>query len=141
MGAKTSGKMEDATDGKVDEGSQKPDGGGNRKAGNAGRKPEEHSRKTKEEKRQEAEERNRISRATSSLREKLAAAEERIAALETRQREDERILCEPEIYKEPERIKFLNQELKTIAAELEDLYYQWNDLTLRIEALEESLRR
>jgi ATP-binding cassette subfamily F protein 3 len=141
MGANTAGKMEDATDGKMDEGGQRPGDEGDRKTGNAGRKPEEHSRKTKEEKRQEAEERNRISRATSSLREKLAAAEERIAALETRQKEDERILCEPEIYKEPERIKFLNQELKTTAAELEDLYYQWNDLTLRIEALEESLRR
>ncbi|MBU1966043.1 MAG: hypothetical protein KKD24_09605, partial [Proteobacteria bacterium] len=60
--------------------------------------------------------------------------------LETKQKEDELILCEPEIYREPERIKQLNQELKTIAAELEELYYQWNDMTIRLEALEESLR-
>jgi ATP-binding cassette subfamily F protein 3 len=133
MGAKTAGKMEDKTGIKTDEGNCKP-------ADGAGRKPEERSRKTKEEKRQEAEERNRISRATSSLRQKLAATEERIAALETKQKEDELILCEPEIYKEPERIKQLNQELKAIAAELEELYYQWNDLTLRLETLEESLR-
>jgi len=116
-------------DKKTDEGSCKP-------CNEAGRKPEERSRKTKEEKRQEAEERNRISRATSSLREKLAATEERIALLEAKKKVNEQILCEPEIYKEPERIKQLNQELKTIAAELEDLYYQWNDLTLRIEELE-----
>lgn len=119
------------------------DGGG--AAGNAeaadaaSSRNEARSRKTKEEKRLEAEERNRISRATASLREKLAAAEARISALEAKQRENELILCEPEIYKEPERIRGLNQELTAIAAELEDLYYRWNDLTLRIEELEKSI--
>ncbi len=101
---------------------------------------EERSRKTKEEKRQEAEERNRISRATASLKQKLKDAEERIAALEAKQREGEAALCEPDIYKDPERIKTLNVALKAAAGELEDLYYKWNDLTLKIEALEESLR-
>jgi ATP-binding cassette subfamily F protein 3 len=101
---------------------------------------EERSRKTREEKRQEAEERNRVSRATASLKQKLAATEEKIAALEARKSQDEQALCEPEIYREPERIKALNQELQAIAAELEDLYYAWNDLTLRLEALEESLK-
>jgi len=105
----------------------------------ASRRNEARSRKTKEEKRLEAEERNRISRATASLREKLAAVEARVSTLEAKQRENELILCEPEIYKEPERIKALNLELTAIAAELEDLYYRWNDLTLRIEALEKSI--
>ncbi|MCL5808668.1 MAG: ABC-F family ATP-binding cassette domain-containing protein [Deltaproteobacteria bacterium] len=104
------------------------------------RKPEERSRKTKEERRLEAEERNRISRATSALKNDLAKTEERIALLETQQREGEAALCEPDIYRDPERIKQLNQELKAISAELEDLYYAWNDLTLRLEAIEESLR-
>jgi ATP-binding cassette, subfamily F, member 3 len=113
------------------EGNPRPEG--NRKA-------EERSRKTKEERRQEADERNRISRATSSLRQKLTATEERISALEAKQTENELILCGPEIYKEPERIRQIDQELKAIAAELEDLYYTWNDLTLKMEALEESLR-
>ena len=104
------------------------------------RKPEERSRKTKEEKRQEAEERNRISRATSALKQELAETEKRIALIEAKQKETEMILCEPEIYREPERIKLLNQELRAISTELEDLYYTWNDLTVRIEALEESPR-
>ncbi len=104
------------------------------------RKPEERSRKTKEEKRQEAEERNRISRATSALKQELAETEKRIALLEAKQKENESVLCEPEIYREPERIKQLNQELRTISTELEDRYYAWNHLTVRIEALEESLR-
>lgn len=145
MDAETAGKTKGAAGAsaaevgeKVDDGSRKL--GDGRKPAEAGRKPEERSRKTKEEKRLEADERNRISRATLSLREKLAATEARIAVLETKQKEDELILCETEIYREPERIKQLNQELKTIAAELEELYYQWNDLSLRIEALEEPPR-
>jgi ATP-binding cassette subfamily F protein 3 len=104
----------------------------------SGRNPEERGRKTREEKRQEAEERNRISQATSALKRELTETEKRIALLEAKQKENELILCEPEIYREPERIKLLNQELRSISAELEDLYYAWNDLTLRIEALEES---
>ena len=115
-------------------------GSAGRKPGEKRRSPEERSRKSKEEKRQEAEERNRISRATSALKRDLAQTEEQISALEAKQQENEQILCEPEIYKEPERIRQLNQELKANAAELEDLYYAWNDLTLRIDALEESLK-
>jgi ATP-binding cassette, subfamily F, member 3 len=126
--------------GQMDEGGRNPGNGGDRKAGNTGRKPEERSRKTKEEKRQEAEERNRISRATSALKRDLTATEERIALLEAKKREDEEVLCGPDIYRDPDRIRQLNQELTSVSTELEDLYYRWNDLTLRIEALEESLR-
>jgi ATP-binding cassette subfamily F protein 3 len=59
--------------------------------------------------------------------------------LESKKKANELILCEPEIYREPERIRQLDQELKAISGELEDLYYQWNDLTQRLESLEESL--
>jgi len=105
------------------------------------RKPrEERSRKTKEEKRLEAEERNRISRATASLKRDLAKTEEQIALLEGKKKEAEGILCEPEIYKDPERIRILSQEIRAADTKLEDLYYQWNDLSLRVEAMEESLR-
>jgi len=119
------------------EGERGPEG---RSGNGKNRRIEERSRKSKEDKRREAEERNRISRATASLRQKLTDTETRIASLEARQKEDETILCGAEIYKEPERIRQIDQELKAIAAELEDLYYNWNDLTLRIEAMEESLR-
>ena len=105
----------------------------------AGRQPEERTRKTREEKRREAEERNRISRATSALKRDLAKTEERIALLEAKKTEGETLLCDPDIYRDPERIRQLDQELKAVSAELEDLYYTWNDLTLRLEAMEESL--
>ncbi|MEW6333255.1 MAG: ABC-F family ATP-binding cassette domain-containing protein [Thermodesulfobacteriota bacterium] len=99
-------------------------------------KTQERSRKTREEKRREAEARGRIARATSALKRELTETEKRIALLEANQKENERILCEPEIYRDPERIRQLNQELRAITAQLEDLYYTWNDLSLRIEAIE-----
>ena len=97
-------------------------------------------RKTKEEKRQEAEERNRISRATSALKRDLTATEERIALLEAKKKEAEGVLCEPDIYRDPDRIRQLNQELTSVSTELEELYYGWNNLSLRLEAMEDSLR-
>ena len=97
-----------------------------------------NSRKSKEEKRLEAEERNRISRATAHLKNKLNAAEERISLLEKKKKEMEDALCETETYKQPDLIKKLNLDLKTIDTELEDLYYEWNDLTLEIKTWEES---
>jgi len=96
-------------------------------------------KKTKEEKRLEAEERNRISKATAQLKRELGKTETRISLLEGKKREIEGALCETEIYQQPERIKQMNLDLKAIETELEDLYYAWNDLTLKIEAWEESV--
>ena len=107
--------------------------------------PSEHkggeikAKKTKEEKRREAEERNRISKATANLKRELGKTEARISLLEGKKRETEGALCETEIYQQPERLKQMNLDLRAIDAELEDLYYAWNDLTLKIEAWEESL--
>jgi ATP-binding cassette subfamily F protein 3 len=101
---------------------------------------EETNRKTRQEKRFEAEERNRLFRATSALKRDLTATEERITLLEAKKKEGEWVLCEPDIYRNPDRIRQLNQELTSISAELENLYYSWNDLSLRLEAIEDSLR-
>jgi len=92
--------------------------------------------KTKEEKRLEAEERNRLSRITRALKNELAELEERIATLEEKKAENERNLCAPDIHKEPQKIKQLNQELVDMARELENLYASWDDLTGKVEAHE-----
>lgn len=97
------------------------------------------AKKTKEEKRSEAENRNRISKATASFKKELVKTETKISLLEKKKRETEEALCKTEIYQQPELIKQMNLSLKSIDAELEDLYYAWNDLTLKIEAWEESL--
>lgn len=90
--------------------------------------------KTKEEKRLEAEERNRLSRITKALKNELVTLENRISSLEEKKAENENILCAPDIHKEPQKIKQLNQELLDIARELENLYTSWEDVTKKLDA-------
>ncbi len=90
--------------------------------------------KTKEEKRLEAEARNRLSRITRALKGELAEVEERIARLEEKKKENEKSLCAPDVHKEPQKIKQLNQDLLDIAGELEHLYAAWDDLTRKLES-------
>ena len=92
--------------------------------------------KTKEEKRLEAEERIRISRITNVFRNNLVALEAHITRLEEKKAENEKTICEPGIYKEPQKIKQLNQELLDITKELENLYTSWEELTQKMEAHE-----
>ncbi len=101
---------------------------------------EEPNRKTKQEKRFEAEERNRIFQATSALKRDLTATEAQIALLEAKRKEYEAVLCDPDIYRDPGRIRQLNQDLLFTSAKLDDLYYTWNDVSLKLEAIEDSLR-
>lgn len=94
--------------------------------------------KTKEEKRLEAEERNRLSRIMRDFKMKLKALENHIIGLEEKKADNEKILCEPNIHREPQKIKMLNQELHDIAKELENLYASWDTLTQEIEAYEDA---
>ncbi len=92
--------------------------------------------KTKEEKRLEAQARNRLFQITKGLKKELAEAENGIARLEEKKKENEEILCAPDIHKEPQKIKQLNQDLLEIAGELETLYTVWDDLTRKLAAHE-----
>ena len=60
--------------------------------------------------------------------------EDRISSLEERKAENENILCMPDIHKDPQKIKQLNQELIDIARELENLYTTWEDMTKKLDA-------
>jgi ATP-binding cassette subfamily F protein 3 len=91
--------------------------------------------KTKEEKRLEAEERNRLSRMTRDLKSEMAALEERIARLEGKKAEHEATLCAPDIHREPQKIKQLNNELADLARELEGLYTAWDRITAEMETV------
>jgi ATP-binding cassette subfamily F protein 3 len=95
-----------------------------------------NARKTKEEKRLEAEERNRISRMTRDIRTELAAVEDRIAVLEKHKAQNEALLCEPDVHKNPGRIKILDKELKELSAALEKLYAEWDERTVQLETIE-----
>jgi ATP-binding cassette subfamily F protein 3 len=94
--------------------------------------------KTKDEKRIEAEERNRLSRIMSDFKTKLKALENQIIRLEEKKADNEKILCEPDIHRDPQKIKSLSQELHDITSELENLYASWETLTQEIEAHEAS---
>ena len=74
----------------------------------------------------------------SDFKAKLKSLENRIIRLEEKKADNERILCEPGIHKEPQKIKILSQELHDITGELEDLYASWETLTREIEAHEAS---
>jgi ATP-binding cassette subfamily F protein 3 len=92
--------------------------------------------KTREEKRQEAEERNRLFRITRHLKSEIKALENRIIHLEEKKAEHERTLCGPDIYRQPQQIKKLNQELVDIAQQLESLYLSWDAVTQKLETVQ-----
>ncbi len=92
--------------------------------------------KTKEEKRLEAEERNRLSRTMRDFKTKLKALENHIIQLEEKKMDNEKILCEPGVHKDPQKIKILSQELHDITRELENLYASWETLSKKIETHE-----
>jgi len=95
--------------------------------------PGRRTLKTKEEKRLEAEERNRLSRITKALKNELVTLESRISHLEEMKAESERILCAPDIHKEPKKIKHLSQEILDIVRELENLYTSWENVSKKLE--------
>ena len=95
--------------------------------------PGRRTLKTKEEKRLEAEERNRLSRITKALKNELVTLESRISHLEEMKAESERILCAPDIHKEPKKIKQLSQEILDIVRELENLYTSWENVSKKLE--------
>ncbi len=92
--------------------------------------------KTKEEKRLEAAARNKLSGIRGDLKKKVAALEERVSALEEGKAAREKELCSPEAGRTPGKIKLLNQELRAISQELEELYNDWHGLSQQLEELD-----
>ena len=99
---------------------------------------DEKAFKTKEQKRQEAEERNKLSKSKNACKKDLVAIEQKIDLLEARKAQYEATLCDPQVYKEPVKIKNINLELKNITAELESSYNVWTELHARLEHLNNS---
>jgi ATP-binding cassette subfamily F protein 3 len=90
----------------------------------------------KEMRRLEAEERNRRSKMRTALKRNLSTIEQTIMTLEGNKKEIEEILCTPDIYRNPEKLKMFRQELHAIDKKLERSYIEWDDLTLQSEALD-----
>jgi ATP-binding cassette, subfamily F, member 3 len=90
----------------------------------------------KELRRTEAEERNRRSKIRSALKKELATLEATIHSLEKKKGAIEETLCTPDIYRNPEQLKTLRQDLHSIRLNLEQSYTDWDDLAVQMEALE-----
>jgi len=90
----------------------------------------------KELRRLEAEERNRLSKVRSALKKELANLEGSIMSLEEKKGGLETTLCAPDIYRNPEQLKTLRQELHAVSRNLEQSYRDWEELSSKMEALE-----
>jgi ATP-binding cassette, subfamily F, member 3 len=89
----------------------------------------------KELRRIEAEERQVKSRARKQQQEVVTNIEKQIAALEARQQEIHTTLQDPDIYSQGTVAAELNRELKSIAAQLDELHLQWEDEATKLEAI------
>jgi len=92
----------------------------------------------RELRRLEAEERNRRAKIRSALKKELTAIEQAITSLEEKKGGIEETLCATDIYRDPEKLKTLRQELHSIDKNLEQSYDEWNNLTLKMDELENS---
>jgi ATP-binding cassette subfamily F protein 3 len=108
------------------------------KANSLSETPPKGTYKTKPEKRLAAEARNRLYHARSAFRREAAAVEEKVVRLEEEKTEMEKEICEPSTRKIAGRIKLLNERLKTVSRELEELYENWDNLTRQLEDIDET---
>ena len=83
----------------------------------------------------EAEERNRRAKVTNVLKRELAAIENNIAELETQKSAHQQRLCDPQIHKNPSKIKELQMGLKTVENDLKNAYHTWTELSGRLEEI------
>lgn len=100
--------------------------------------PATQTLKNKERRRREAEERNKIYKKRAPLEKELSALEKKITSLETKKAEHEKAMCDPQMHKDPSKIKTINLELKDINAELEKAYNRWTKLNLTLEHVYQS---
>jgi ATP-binding cassette, subfamily F, member 3 len=94
----------------------------------------------KERKRAEAELRQRRYAKTRPVQEAIAKVEAAIGRLEGRKGEVEKLMADPELYRDGERAKEISTEYRQIGQELQDAYFRWNDLTQELERLNTEIR-
>lgn len=88
---------------------------------------------TKEGKREDAAERNERSKKLKPLKEKLSKIEKQIAPLEAEQKKIEEAAFEPNYYSDTTRVKTDGKRTGEIKTQLEDLYYQWTQVSEELE--------
>ncbi len=90
---------------------------------------------TKERRRVEAEKRNELSKKLRPLKEELTILEKEISWMESRRKEIERVMADPDFYKNGEEAKNATIEYKSLEGKLENKYFRWGELTEEIERM------
>ncbi len=91
--------------------------------------------KSREKKKEEAERRRLLYPVKRELKESLKELEAEIRRREEEKGEAERLLCDPEVLRSPERIKELGRLYKRTKEELPLLYDRWEELMERWESI------
>ncbi|MDZ7315628.1 MAG: ABC-F family ATP-binding cassette domain-containing protein [candidate division KSB1 bacterium] len=95
--------------------------------------------KSKEEKRREAEARQAVSKRRNELTTLINQFETEIMQQEARREEVERLLADPQTYKDGARVASLARELNLIKVKIDELYAQWGATQNELEELLRSL--
>ncbi len=101
---------------------------------NKGQHTDHHSEK--EKKRIEAERRQEHSKKFQPLKKRLSSVEKEIEKLEGRKSEIEKLMGQPEFYKNGEEAKHISAEYKAVQAMLNDNYYEWDKVSQEIAKME-----
>lgn len=67
------------------------------------------------------------------LKQECRKIEEKISSSEIQKKSFENDLCDPMIYQEPDKIKILKNNIKSLEHELESLYHQWHQKMEKVE--------
>lgn len=94
----------------------------------------------KDRKRIEAEERQRLYKHTKPVKDKLAILEKKIHEKEKKKLDCEITMAAPEFYSNPQKVKSISAEYKTIDNELSNLYAQWARLSEEIEKIIQKIK-
>ena len=108
---------------------------------------ENHAQKTNEskkqtrkaQKRQRAEERRKIHDTLKPVQARLANLEERISELESRQKEIEKVLADPEVFKDKDKSVPLLNEYHEVREELDSSLNKWEQAQVELESLKADL--
>ncbi len=92
--------------------------------------------KSREQKQREAAARQQLARAQAPIQEKLRAIEGEIAAREARLEELSRALADPDLYRDPNRIREATTKRREVEEQIAWLYRDWERLSLDLESLQ-----
>jgi ATP-binding cassette subfamily F protein 3 len=95
--------------------------------------------KIKEKKRQEAETRNKIYRLSKPYRDKITIVENEIKLRENRLLCLETEMTSESFYKNSEKVKNANKEIKELKKDLDNLYHEWMNCSNKLIEIESAL--